>query len=269
MTHNKIAKGSAWALITGAGSGIGRSYAEQLARDGYNLVIVGSDHDRLAKAKSEISNKYKTEILIIDMDLARLTASQELFERVKSAGIDIDVLINNAGMFSFLDIVDTPTERIERTILLHDLTTTMNCRLFAADMIKRGIRGHILNMSSYSLWMPFPGLSLYSSSKAYVKSFSVAFSKEVQEKGIRVTAVCPAGVATDLFGLPKHWQKIGLRFGILISADTCARRGLRAMWHGRRCIVPDWWNRLWIPFCQMLPMCILRPIRRFTAQFQK
>ena len=123
-------------------------------------------------------------------------------------------------------------------------------------------------MSSYSLWMPFPGLSLYSASKAYLRSFSVAFSKEVQEHGIRVTAVCPAGVATDLYGLTPRWQRIGRRIGVLISADSCARRGLRALWRGRRCIVPDWWNRAWIPLCKALPMWVLRPIRKFTMRFQ-
>ena len=143
------------------------------------------------------------------------------------------------------------------------------CRLYAADMVRRGRGGHILNMSSYSLWMPFPGLSLYSASKAYLRAFSVAFAKEVREAGIRVTAVCPAGVATDLYGLTPRWQRIGLRVGALISADACARRGLRGLWRGRRTIVPDWWNRLWIPLCKLLPMALIAPLRRFTMQFQK
>ena len=181
----------------------------------------------------------------------------------------IDVLINNAGIFSFLDILRTPAERIERIILLHDLTNTQLCRLYAADMARRGRGGHILNMSSYSLWMPFPGLSLYSASKAYLRAFSVAFAKEVRDEGIRVTAVCPAGVATDLYGLTPRWQRIGLRLGVLISADSCARRGLRALWRGRRTIVPDWWNRIWIPLCKLLPMQAIRPLRRFTMRFQR
>lgn len=128
--------------------------------------------------------------------------------------------------------------------------------------------GHILNMSSYSLWMPFPGLALYSASKAYMRSFSVAFAKEVRERGIRVTALCPAGVATDLYGLTPYWQRIGRKLGVLITPDSCARRGLKALWKGRRCIVPDWWNRAWIPFCKVLPMWVLRPVRRFTMKFQ-
>ena len=203
------------------------------------------------------------------MDLARVGAAQELYDRMAAEGIGVDVVINNAGIFSFCDILATPAERIERIILLHDLTVSQLCRLYAADMVRRGVRGHILNMSSYSLWMPFPGLSLYSASKAYLRAFSVAFAKEVREHGIRVTAVCPAGVATDLYGLTPRWQRIGLRLGVLISADSCARRGLRALWRGRRTIVPDWWNRIWIPLCKLLPMWVIRPLRRYTMQFQK
>lgn len=153
---------------------------------------------------------------------------RKLHDRTAAEGIEIDVVINNAGIFSFCDILTTPAERIERIILLHDLTVSQLCRLYAADMVRRGVRGHILNMSSYSLWMPFPGLALYSASKAYLRSFSVAFAKEVREHGIRVTAVCPAGVATDLYGLTPRWQRIGTRLGVLITADSCARRGLRA-----------------------------------------
>nr|WP_302379189.1 SDR family NAD(P)-dependent oxidoreductase [Alistipes onderdonkii] len=358
MERGAVAPGSAWALVTGAGSGIGRCYALRLAALGYRLVIAGDNRapleavaeeirnarpaGRKAAAKepeaaegSEVAEKSKVaeglgvaasadgsgapgrepaaaiaeatgepgaetdgngacaagsteqsvgsgkgdgsrateaampDVRVIAIDLARVGAAQELYDRMAAEGIGVDVVINNAGIFSFCDILATPAERIERIILLHDLTVTQLCRLFAADMVRRGVRGHILNMSSYSLWMPFPGLALYSASKAYMRSFSVAFAKEVRERGIRVTAVCPAGVATDLYGLTPYWQRIGCKLGVLIPPDSCARRGLKALWRGRRCIVPDWWNRAWIPFCKVLPMWVLRPVRRFTMKFQK
>lgn len=320
MRRGEVAKGSAWALVTGAGSGIGRCFALRLARLGYRLVLVGNDLRKLESVQAELRALDAAEVRVISCDLARAEAARELYERVRAAGIDVDVLINNAGIFSFRDILRTPAERIERVIMLHCLTATQLCRLFARDMAARngfaanpeaepravtdmatpatqtgerpgtqsapatptdgrpGIqpaprhakrRFHILNMASYSLWMPFPGLTLYSASKAYLKCFSVAFAKEVREAGIRVTAVCPAGVATDLYGLTPRWQRIGLRLGVLISADRCARRGLWALWHGQRCSVPDWWNRLWIPLCKLLPMCVIRPIRNFTMKFQK
>ena len=265
-----VAPGSAWALVTGAGSGIGRCYALRLAALGYDLVLAGNRREPLEAAAAEIrAAANRCDVRIVEIDLARTEAAEELWEAVRHEGVEIDVLINNAGIFSFRDILQTPPERIERIILLHALTNTQLCRLAAADMVRRGCRGYILNMSSYSLWMPFPGLALYSASKAYLRSFSVAFAKEVREHGIRVTAVCPAGVATDLYGLTPRWQRIGTRLGVLITADSCARRGLRALWRGRRCIVPDWWNRVWIPLCKILPMWVLRPVRKFTMKFQK
>lgn len=265
-----VQPGSAWALVTGAGSGIGRCYALRLAALGYNLVLAGNRPEPLETVRREVeTSSPETRIRTVSIDLARIGTAEELHDLTRREGIEIDVVINNAGIFSFCDLLRTPAERIERIILLHDLTNTEMCRLYAADMVRRGCRGHILNMSSYSLWMPFPGLSLYSASKAYLRAFSVAFAKEVREHGIRVTAVCPAGVATDLYGLTPRWQRIGLRLGVLISADACARRGLRGLWRGRRTVVPDWWNRIWIPLCKLLPMWVIRPLRRYTMQFQK
>ena len=241
----------------------------RLAALGYRLAIVGNRREPLEAVEAELRAAACADTYIITCDLARQEAAEELHAALTAAGIEPDVVINNAGMFSFRDILATPPERIERMILLHAMTNTKLCRLFAADMVRRGVRGHILNMSSYSQWMPFPGLALYSASKAYLRQFSVCFAKEVREHGIRVTAVCPAGVATDLYGLPPRWQRFGVRMGALISADKCAHRGLRAMWRGRRTCVPDWWNRIGIPICKMLPMWVLRPLRRFTMKFQK
>ena len=270
MRRGEVPQGTARALVSGAGSGIGRCYARQLAALGYDLVLVGDNRQHLETVRRELAEGFpQCDIRIVVCDLARVGAARELFDRTQADGLAIDVLINNAGMFSFRDILQTPEERIERIILLHDLTNTQLCRLYAAEMARRGRGGHILNMSSYSQWMPFPGLALYSASKAYLRAFSVAFAKEVREQGIRVTAVSPAGVATDLYGLTPYWQRIGLRLGVLISADRCARKGLRALWRGRRSIVPDWWNRAWIPLCKVLPMWVLRPVRRFTMKFQK
>ena len=117
--------------------------------------------------------------------------------------------------------------------------------------------------------MPYPGLSLYSASKAYLKSFSVAFSKEVRDKGVVVTAICPAGIATDLYGLSKGLQRFGVKTGILMTPESCARRGLNGLFRGQRCKVPDWWFRLFIPICQLVRGPLLRWLRGYTMQFQK
>ncbi|MBR5464309.1 MAG: SDR family NAD(P)-dependent oxidoreductase [Alistipes sp.] len=270
MSRPQIIPAHTWALITGAGTGIGRCYALHLARLGYNLILVGNHTETLTQVVSELEPLVEGQIFrTLAMDLARIEAAEELYEAVGAAGIEIDLLINNAGIFSFCDVLNTEEERIERMLLLHDMTATKLCLRYATRMKERGVHGHILNMSSYSLWMPFPGLAIYSASKAYLKAFSVAFSKEVEEHGITVTAICPAGVATDLYGLPHDLQRFGTKIGGLITADRCAKRGLNALWRGTRCSVPDWWNRLWIPLLVALPMWILRPIRHYTMRFQK
>lgn len=269
MRRGEVLAGTKTALVTGASKGIGRSYALQLAALGYNVLMVASGEKELLATADQVRRlSPKVWVRTLVKDLATPTAAEELFAYTESEGIKVDVLINNAGIFSFCDILNTPIERIQRMIYLHDITSTLNCRLYAADMIKRG-GGRILNMSSFSIWMPYPGLSLYSASKAYLKSFSVAFSKEVESYGVTVTAICPAGIATDLYGLSPKLQRFGLRTGILMSADSCARRSLRAMFRGVRCKVPDWWFRLFIPVCQMVSGPVMKWLRGFTMQFQK
>ena len=269
MRRGEVLAGTKTALVTGASKGIGRCYALRLAAMGYNVLMVASGEQELLSVAEEVSAASpKVWVRTLVKDLATPTAAEELFAWTESEGIKVDVLINNAGIFSFCDILNTPIERIQRMIYLHDITSTLNCRLYAADMIKRG-GGRILNMSSFSIWMPYPGLSLYSASKAYLKSFSVAFSKEVESKGVTVTAVCPAGIATDLYGLSRKLQRFGLRTGILMSPDSCARRSLNAMFRGKRCKVPDWWFRLFIPICQLVRGPLMKWLRNFTMQFQK
>lgn len=263
-----IEKGSRTALVTGAASGIGRCFAERLAALGYRLVVAGLNRERLEEAAAALRERHAVPVEVVAIDLARPEAARELFLRVRELGCRVDVLINNAGAFAFRDVLEMPVGRIEAMLNLHAVTTLLACRLFGEEMARQG-GGYILNMSSYSLWMPWPGLSLYSASKACLRSFSVAFAKEVRERNVHVTAVCPAGVATDLYGLPPRWQRIGMRLGVLISADSCARRALRALWRGRRCCVPGWWNRLFIPFCLFMPAWVLRIARRYTMKLQR
>ena len=158
MRLGEVKAGEKTALVTGASKGIGRCYALQLAALGYNVVMVSLTHSDLERTAEEVAQvNDKIWVRHIAKDMATMTAAEELYAWCEQEQIKVDVLINNAGMFSFCDILDTPVERIERTILLHDITATKMCRLFAADMAQRG-GGHILNMSSYSIWMPYPGL---------------------------------------------------------------------------------------------------------------
>lgn len=265
--RGEVARGSAWALVTGAALGIGRQYAERLAELGYNLYLVDIREEIVEEAMT-IEHQHRVKCVTKVLDLSEVGAARRLHATTTDEGYIFDVVINNAGIFSFCDILNTPLERIERLIQLHDITLSTMCRLYGEDMVKRG-KGRLLNMSSYSIWMPFPGLALYSASKAYVKGFSEAFNRELRKTGVSVTAICPAGIATDLYGLSKDLQRFGVKTGILMSPRSCARRSLNAMFKGRSVVVPDWWYRLLIPVCKYLPGFIIRPLRNFTMKWQK
>ena len=263
-----IEKGSAWALVTGASSGIGFEYARQMAARGYNLVVVSKDEAGLTEAARKVAEEFGVEVRTKVIDLIPQQSAHDLFAWTESEGLQIEVLINNAGAFSYLDVLKTDFKRIDELVGLHITTPTITCRLYGEKMVERG-HGYILNMSSYSIWMPLPGLTIYSASKDYLKSFSRAYAKEVRECGVTVTAVCPAGVATDLYGLPRDWQRFGCRIGVLITAEKCARQALRAMYRRKKVYVPAAWFRIFVPILTCLPKPITDFARKHTLRFQK
>ena len=122
MRKGEVQRGSKWALVTGASTGIGRQYAEQLADLGYNLIVVSRTEATLQEVAHEIEEKHGVKVVVKAMDLAVESGAEELFNWCKAEGYIVDVLINNAGMFSFCDMINTPIERVKRTITLHDIT---------------------------------------------------------------------------------------------------------------------------------------------------
>lgn len=268
--HNRFSgEGSRWALVTGASSGIGFAIASRLADAGYNLLIVSLQEERIVEAERKLSAIHNTiRVESIAADLAQPEAASWLYEECRRRNLQIDILVNDAGMFIYNDLIDTDRERVRRLLTLHILTLTELCRLFGADMAERG-RGGIINLSSYSVWMPFAGLGLYCASKAYVKSFSVCFAREMKAHGVTVTAISPAGVATDLYGLSKRLQRFGVGCGVLLTPERVARRAYRALCHGRKHVVPGWYNRIFIPFLRFMPDCVLRVVHSGTERFMK
>lgn len=266
--HSKTTeRNGRWAVVTGASSGIGLALARGLAARGYDLFMVSRDAEQLETAARSVRETCGVQTRCCPMDLAVPGAAEALFERCREAAIRPHVLVNDAGTFIYNDILDTAPERIDRILCLHMRTVTMLCRLFGEEMAADG-GGYILNMASYSLWMPWPGIALYSSTKAYVRSFSIAFAKEMRERNVGVTAISPAGVATDFYGLSRGLQRLGCRLGVLMTPEKVARKALRALFARRRHIVPGWYNRLFIPFCTGMPDPCVRLIRRKTARFR-
>ena len=246
------------ALITGGSSGMGLEFARELGAKGYSLVLVSNRPEELSAAAAELSG---FEVLTHFADLALADAADQLHAWCVSEGIVPDVLVNNAGMFFFKEITEEDLPRVQAMLNLHIQTVTRLCVLFGAEMKQRG-SGYILNMSSMAARIPAPGITIYSATKAYLKSFGVSLSYELRPYGVSVTTVCPAAIATPLYHLSEKWLRFGVRIRLIHTPQWLVRRALRAMFRGRRLIQPSLMN-VWLPpLIALLPAWLVGKIWR-------
>lgn len=258
----------AYALVTGASSGIGLEFCKQLATEGWPLWMVSNEREVLYEVAADIYRESEVPLIATDMDLARSDSAECLYEEGKRLGVKVSLLINDAGVFSFRDLTMISPGRIDLMLSLHTLTVTKLCCFFGKEM-QLHKEGYILNLSSLSAWLPFPGITLYSATKAYVRTFTRAFALEMRPYGVRVMTVCPGGIATGLYGLSPHWQRIGLRLGVLMSPEKLVRRSLRALYAGKYQLIPGFLNRLFIPVMQILPIRVLLFVRRKLGRYER
>ncbi|KAL2806236.1 very-long-chain 3-oxoacyl-CoA reductase [Daubentonia madagascariensis] len=193
-----------WAVVTGGTDGIGKSYAEELAKRGMKVVLISRSQDKLNQVSSEIKEKFKVETRTIAVDFT----SEDIYDKIKTglADLEIGVLVNNVGMAYeypeyFLDLPDLDNT-IKRLININVLSVCKMTRLVLPGMVERS-KGVILNISSASGMLPVPLLTLYSATKAFVDFFSQCLHEEYKRKGIFVQSVLPYFVATKLSKIRK------------------------------------------------------------------
>jgi len=240
-----------WAVVTGASSGIGLCFCRELASRGCNLVMV-SNQNFLPECAAEISVEFGVSALPLYCDLTSSESLNEIESFLEGEDVEPDYLINNAGIFSFRSVADTPKSKIDCFIDLHVKAVTDLSRAFAIRFCKRN-KGRILNMSSMSCWMPMPGIAMYSATKAYIRVFSRALHYEVRDYGVSVTVACPGGIATDLFGLPEKWKRFAVAIGVLMTPEKFARKAIDKMLQGKKQYINGWLNRFSIFFVSLMP----------------
>jgi len=224
------------ALVTGASSGIGESITRQLAETGCNLILVARREDKLNELKQELEDKHEITITTISHDLATPEAGQQLYQKTQSMGLNVDILINNAGYAKHGPFHDTPLETHIHMMGLLTTTLTELTYLYSQDM-KKQREGYILLVASIAGFMPIPQFSTYAASKAFVLSLGESLSKELSAFGINVTTLCPGGTATEFMDV--SGQNItGLRSHAIMTSDAVAKSGLKALSKGKTVIVP-------------------------------
>lgn len=252
-------KGST-ALVTGASSGIGLAYSELLAQMGCRVVMVSIEPSVIAKA-NELSQRYAVRCDGIEIDLAHEKSADELYRWCSLNNYDVDILINNAGIFYFKELILLPQIKVEAMMNLHMVTVAKLTQLFAQKMCERR-RGYILNMSSICADMPNPGLTIYASTKAFVKCFTKSMWFELKDYGVNITCVSPGGVATGLYKVDDKWIKLGLKLGVLATPKQIAKRGINAMLKGRRHVTPFPINRFFVWLVNAVPTWLRMKLKR-------
>ena len=242
----------AWALITGGSSGMGLEYAHQLAKKGYDLVLVSNRQEELEQASEELSKVYPVRVVTRFQDLSAETAADELMAFCQEQSIEVEVLINNAGIFFFEELTTENEAKALAMMRLHTFTPTRMCILFGEVMKRRG-HGYILNMSSMAAKLPCPGIAVYSATKAYLKSFGKSLFFEMRPYGVGVTTVCPAAIATPLYKLKPSLLKLGVNVGLIGTPQWLVRRALHGMFHKRRVVKPGLMNYYLPPLIAILP----------------
>ena len=243
-----------WAIVTGASSGIGVRYAEQLAADyGYDLLLVSNQPAELEQVARRIESESRVQTRTLTLDLAAETAAEQVFGFAESEKMEVEVLVNNAGILVFDLLNRIPLGRIETLLGLHVVTLTKLCRLFGESMRRRG-RGFILNMSSMTAWTALPTIQAYNATKNYVLQLSRSFWYEMMPAGVHVLAVTPGSTNTGLLPFPEQYARLLLRLGITMEPETLVRRALRQLFNTRKKVyLPGGWNRLTVPVLKHLP----------------
>ncbi|HEX4146227.1 MAG TPA: SDR family oxidoreductase [Pirellulales bacterium] len=230
------------ALVTGASGGIGKSIAEQFAKDGVHLILAARSLDRLEAIAAGWQAKYGVVVTPLQSDLSQTDGAQKLFDAVVARGLRIDYLVNNAGVGVFGLFRTARLDEIVSMLTLNMVSLTVLTKLFLDQIV--AARGKIMNVASMAAFVPGPFMANYFATKAYVLSFSEALEYELRGTGVTVTTLCP-GVTQSGFFDSAHMNESGLVKNFkLPTADEVAQAGYRAMQRGRGVYVAGLLNRL-------------------------
>ena len=238
-----------YAIVTGAASGMGRCHALELAAKGYNLVLVDINGKGLEEVSREISGR---KVICIEQDLASENASGMIASRVRDAGAEVEVLVNNAGMLFVRTVAETDPEKLRAMMMLHCVTPLLLCREFIPSMTAAG-KGYILNISSITAWMDWPAIGMYGNTKRFVKGYSRSLRIECRGTGVSVTTAIFGAVDTKLFGFSEKARKAMLATGIMIPPEVAVKKAQEAMLQGRRRVFPGILNKIAVPVLKALP----------------
>ncbi len=251
-------------LITGASSGIGADLARIFAREGHDLVLVARSRDRLDALAREVRDAFGGTARVFSIDLSTPGAAGVVRERVAEEGVDIDVLVSNAGFGMRGLFVELDPARQLEMIQVNLVALTELTRLFLPDMVRRGA-GRILNVASTAAFQPGPLMAVYCATKAYALSFSEALAEELRGSGVTVTCLAPGATETG-FGEIAGVSGARLFRSGTMSSRRVAERAYSALNRGAALVVPGFRNRLLSATVRFFPISTAARVARLLLE---
>jgi short-subunit dehydrogenase len=234
INMTSVSKGTA--LVTGASSGIGAVYAERLARQGYNLILVARSEGKLQQLADRLGKDTGRSVQVIAADLSA-AADVRRVEHVLRNDASINMLVNNAGVGALMPLLNSDVDEMESMITLNVIALTRLSYAVAPAMVARGA-GTIINISSIVGIAPEILNGVYGASKAFVLSFSQSLQHELADKGIRVQAVLPGATATEFWALAGNPVE-NLPPSIVMSATAMVDAALAGLQNGEVVTIPS------------------------------
>jgi short-subunit dehydrogenase len=225
-------------LVTGASSGIGETLAQKFSQRGYNVVLVARSTAKLTALAQQLESTSGNKVTVQTADLSRSGAAKKLATALKKLAIEIDILVNCAGVLEHGSFTDMTPAMHKGMIDLNISGLTDMLSYFLPPMIERG-NGRVLNVASIAAFQPVPSLATYAATKAYVLSLTESLSEELADTGVTITTLCPGITATNMLTAVEEGDDgLNIPNFIIGDVDDVAEQGYKACLKGEVICVP-------------------------------
>jgi short-subunit dehydrogenase len=221
-----------WALVTGASAGIGVALAEELAAGGTHLLLTARRKPRLEELAKALSARHKVRAEVFAADLADPAAPEQIFAFTNEKGMEIDLLINNAGFGQYGEFPTVEKQRLLDMVQVNCTAVVHLTRLYLPEMVRRR-RGDVLILASTASFQAVPYISTYAATKAFDLLFAEGLAEEMKPYGIRVCALCPGSTESEFHAVSGQ-EKFKKNAE---TAEKVARTGLKALASGKSYVI--------------------------------
>ena len=244
-----------YTLVTGASEGFGKALSIECARRGMNLILVALPGDELRLLKEYIERNYPVRAIYFEYDLSKSEECYNLFQSIIDQKLQVDILINNAGIGGTHSFEDRDASYYQKLIALNVVAPTILTHFFL-PLLRIHHRSYILNVSSMAGMFVVPNKQVYGGTKSYLLAFSRSLRRELKDKNISVSVICPGGMNTTLAQIVRNQSLSGIGRWSVMNPETVAAVAMDNMLKGKELIIPGKWNRFIIFLNMILPAII-------------